>query len=184
MSNWKETALEYAKTLGTSAILAALIMTFLIQAYRVEGVSMLPTLHNGDRLMIDKVSYRLREPRYGEIVVFRFPANPRQRFIKRVIGLPGDTVEIRQNRVYLNGQVLNEEYLNGTMYGNFGPVVVPENSIFVLGDNRNNSADSRYQEVGPIPDKLIIGRALFQFWPLTKLHVVKIPEIFKVYNSN
>lgn len=145
---------------------------------------MLPTLHHGDRLMIDKVSYRLRDPRYGEIVVFRFPANPRQRFIKRVIGLPGDTIEIKQHKVYLNGNPLNEEYVNGTMYGNFGPFVVPENTVFVLGDNRNNSADSRYQEVGPIPNELIIGRALFQFWPLTKLHAVRIPKIFEAYNAN
>lgn len=183
MFRLNETVQEYLKTFGTSILLAAFIITFIAQSHIVEGNSMQPTLHNGDRLMVDKISYRMRQPRYGEIVVFRYPANPHQRFIKRVVGLPGDTVEIKNFTLYLNGQPVTENYINGRMYGDFGPVTVPEGTVFVLGDNRNNSEDSRYADVGPVPQKLVVGRALFQYWPITRINTVHVPAVFAPINA-
>lgn len=169
---------EAAKTLVGAAVLAVLIMTFVARAFTVDGPSMLPTLHNGERLMIDKISYRLREPQRGEIVVFRYPANPREHFIKRIIGLPGDVVEIRGGRVYINGVALEEPYLAAPTLGRFGPVRVPESRYFVLGDNRNNSEDSRYPQVGFVPRALLEGRALWRYWPITRMGLIRRPEAF------
>jgi signal peptidase I len=179
VNRWQEEAKEYAKTLLTSLALALFIITFIAQSFRVDGVSMMPTLHHGDRLMIDKLSYRFREPQRGEIVVFRYPANPRHRFIKRIIGLPGDIIEGRNHTLYLNGQPLAEDYTNDRTYGDFGPIVVPDGRYFVMGDNRNNSEDSRYPDVGPVPRHLLVGRAMFQYWPLTRIRGMRIPELFR-----
>jgi signal peptidase I len=169
---------EYAEAFGIAIILALLIITFIAQSFLVHGVSMEPTLHNGERLMVDKVTYRFRPPHRGEIIVFRYPANPRNKYIKRVMGLPGDQVEVRHHVVYINGQALDEPYINGPTYNDYGPVVVPKNTVFVLGDNRNLSADSRMPDVGPVPYKNIVGRAFVRFWPLTRIGLVRVPAQF------
>ncbi|HEY8486098.1 MAG TPA: signal peptidase I [Limnochordales bacterium] len=170
------TVVETFKTLVGAAVLALLIMTFVARAFTVDGPSMLPTLHDGERLMVDKLSYRFREPQRGEIVVFRYPANPREHFIKRVIGLPGDVVEIRGGHVYVNGVALEEPYLTSPTWGQFGPVRVPAGRYFVLGDNRNNSEDSRYPQVGFVPRALLEGRALWRFWPPSRVGVLRAPQ--------
>ena len=118
------------------------------QSYLVQGASMLPTLREGERVLVDKLTYKLREPARGEVVVFRYPADMRRKFIKRVIGVPGDVVEVRDWLVYVNGEPLHEEYILGPTYDEFGPVEVPEDTVFVLGDNRNHSEDSRHASVG------------------------------------
>lgn len=171
---WAATV-ETFKTLVGAAVLALLIMTFVARAFTVDGPSMLPTLHDGERLMVDKLSYRFREPQRGEIVVFRYPANPREHFIKRVIGLPGDVVEIRGGRVYVNGTALDEPYLATPTWGQFGPVQVPPGRYFVLGDNRNNSEDSRYPQVGFVPRSYLEGRALWRFWPPSRVGLLRAP---------
>lgn len=159
---------ELGETLLASLALALIILLFVARAFTVEGPSMQPTLHSGERLLIDKISYRFREPDYGDVVVFRYPAEPSQYYIKRVVGLPGDVVRIYQGVLYVNDVPIREPYINGPIIGDFGPVQVPEGHYFVLGDNRNNSEDSRSTRVGPIPRRLIIGRAALRYWPLPK----------------
>lgn len=166
---------EYLEAFGIAIVLAVFIITFIAQSFLVQGASMEPTLHNGERLMVDKLTYRFRPPRRGEIIVFRYPTDPRRKFIKRIMGLPGDQVEVRRHQLYINGKVLEEPYINGPTYGDFGPIVVPEGAFFVLGDNRNNSDDSRFSDVGPVPRKLVVGRALVRYWPPLRVGLVRTP---------
>ncbi|MDI3280467.1 MAG: signal peptidase I [Bacillota bacterium] len=170
---------EYVESTVMAVALALFIMTFIARSFSVDGSSMVPTLHNGERVLVDEISYRLIKPARGEIIVFRLPANPKVRYIKRIIGLPGDTVEIRDGRVLVNGEPLQEDYLSEPIYGDFGPYRVPEDSYFVLGDNRNNSEDSRFRRVGYVPRRYIVGRAIFRYWPLSKVGVLSPPEAFR-----
>ncbi|MFQ5616918.1 MAG: signal peptidase I, partial [Anaerolineales bacterium] len=136
---------------------------------RVDGYSMEPTLHTGEFVIVSKVSYRLGEPTRGDIVVFHFPRNPDQEYIKRVIGLPGDEVSVRNGQVYVNGTLLDETYIKSSpaYAGNW---VVPDDSLFVLGDNRNNSSDSH--NWGVVDLDLVIGKAVFVYWPPTEWGVI------------
>lgn len=156
---------EYVETIVGAVVLAFLIMTFVARAFTVDGPSMMPTLLDGERLLVDKISYRFIEPRRGDIVVFRYPADPTQHFIKRIIGLPGDTVEVRGGQVFINGSLLTENYVLQRAFGRFGPRQVPEGAYFVLGDNRNNSEDSRDPRVGFVPRSHVVGRAIWRYWP-------------------
>lgn len=174
---------EYTKALLQAGILAAFIIIFIAQSHLVDGESMEDTLHDRERLMVDKISYRFVEPKRGEIIVFRFPADPRARFVKRVIGIPGDTIEIRNRVVYLNGVPLDEPYIKGPTYQDMPPVTVKPGHVFVMGDNRNNSLDSRFPQVGQVPYELIIGRALFSYWPPSAIKWLSIPETFKQFNE-
>ncbi|HEY8425515.1 MAG TPA: signal peptidase I [Limnochordales bacterium] len=169
---------ELIKTVAGAAVLAMVIMTFVARAFTVEGNSMLPTLHDGERLMVDKLTYRFSEPQRGDIVVFRYPLDPREHYIKRIVGVPGDEVAVRNGRVFVNGTPLEESYLSSPTLGRFGPVRVPEGHYFVLGDNRNNSEDSRDPRLGFIPRELIEGRAIWRYWPLTRMSVLARPSIF------
>lgn len=159
---------EFGETILTAAALATLILLFVARAFTVDGPSMQPTLQSGERLLIDKISYYFREPSYGDVIVFRYPADPSQYYIKRVVGLPGDVISIARGMLFVNGQPIVEEYINGPTFGTFGPYTVPEGHYFVLGDNRNNSEDSRSARVGPIPRELIVGRAAVRYWPLPR----------------
>lgn len=176
----KSPAREYLETLIGAAILAVFIMTFVARAFTVDGPSMLPTLEHGQRLLVDRLTYRFQPPQRGDVVVFRYPANPREHFIKRIIGVPGDEVRIASGTVYLNGVALQESYLNGRMLPrSFGPIVVTEDTYFVLGDNRNNSEDSRDRRVGLVPKKNLIGRALWRYWPPADMGVFRSPDAFE-----
>lgn len=171
---------EYLETLIGAAILAVLIMTFVARAFTVNGPSMLPTLEDGQRLLVDRITYRIQAPQRGDVVIFRYPFNPKEHFIKRIIGVPGDEVRIVAGTVYVNGVALQESYLNGQMLPrNFGPITVTEDTYFVLGDNRNNSEDSRDRRVGLVPRKNLIGRAIWRYWPLGDMSVFRIPESFE-----
>lgn len=156
--------IETAKTIAIALILALLIRQFLVASFTVEGHSMEPTLHDGERLLVYKLGYRFGEPERGDIIVFRYPLDPSRDFIKRVIGLPGDTIEIRNGEVYINGERVEEPYRANNSFGNHGPVTVGEGQVYVLGDNRGNSHDSRV--FGPVPEEFIIGEAVAVFWPL------------------
>lgn len=169
---------ELMKTVGGAAVLALLIMTFVARAFTVDGPSMMPTLHDGEKLMVDKLTYRFRQPQRGEIVVFRYPMNPREHFIKRVIAVPGDWVETRDGRVYLNGTALDEPYLDAPTLHHYGPVQVSPGHYFVMGDNRNNSEDSRDPRVGFVPRELIEGRAVWRYWPLPRMSIIRTPSTF------
>lgn len=127
-------------------------------------------------ILVDHLATEFGQPYRGEVVLFPFPDDPKQIFVKRIIGLPGDTVTIHGGHVYINGRMLKEPYLNtswGQMTGSFGPYVVPKNDYFMLGDNRNDSADSRFWDHKFVPRSTIIGRADAVVWPLGKAHVIQ-----------
>ncbi len=172
----KAEIIEYVQAFAVAIVLAAFIITFIAQSFVVEGSSMEPSLHNRERLLVNKLVYRFRKPAYGDIVVFRYPANPKRRFIKRVIGVPGDEVEVRDGYVIVNGMPLDENYTLDLTYGYFGPKVVPNGHYFVLGDNRNNSDDSRYPDVGFVPMANVVGKASLIWWPVGRMGLVKNPE--------
>ena len=152
-----------------AVVLAFFIRYFVVELYMVEGPSMRPTLVNGERLVVNKFIYRFKQPVRGEIIVFKFPSDPSRDFIKRVIAIPGDTIEIKDGRVFVNGQLLNETYILEKTRGSYPLATVPAGHIFVMGDNRNNSEDSRFADVGFVPYDLIKGKAVVVFWPLDQM---------------
>ncbi len=130
------------------------------------------TVFPNDLVMVDKISYHLHEPRRGDVIIFWPPGmTTDDPYIKRVIGLPGETVEAKDGKVYVNGKVVSEPYLHGYVMADFGPTVVPQGQLFVMGDNRAVSLDSRV--FGTVPMKSIIGRAMFAYWPLKHFVVLK-----------
>jgi len=129
---------------------------------RVDGFSMEPTLHTGEFVIVNKLAYRLGDPTISDVIVFHYPRDPEQEYIKRVIGLPGDHVRIQDGQVYVNDQSIEEPYIS-TPPAYQSDWVVPEDSLFVLGDNRNNSSDSHTW--GPVPMDNVIGKAFFVYWP-------------------
>lgn len=129
---------------------------------RVDGFSMEPTLHSGEFVIVNKLAYRFGEPQLSDVIVFHYPRDPEQEYIKRVIGLPGDRVKITDGQVYVNEQPLDEPYIE-TPPAYQSDWVVPNDSLFVLGDNRNNSSDSH--SWGPVPMENVIGKAVFVYWP-------------------
>jgi len=160
------------------AVLPALVIVlvvniFLAQATRVEGQSMDPSLHDSERLIIEKISYRFRSPQRGDIVVLRRPQRSVDPLIKRVIGLPGETVSIHDAMVYIDGNPLAEPYLDQPTWGSMAPVVVPEGHVFVMGDNRRSSNDSRAFGVVSLDD--IVGRAWVRYWPPSEFGPVAAP---------
>lgn len=164
--------LELTKTIIYAVILAMGIRTFVAEARYIPSSSMEPTLEINDRLIIEKITYHLREPERGDVVVFNptetlKAQNFKDAFIKRVIGLPGETIEVTDGQVFVNGQPLVEKYIADQPEYNYGPVTVPEGEYLVLGDNRNNSYDSHYW--GFVPQENIIGRASLRFWPPNRL---------------
>ena len=157
------------------------IRYFIFQPFIVNGQSMEPNFQDGNYLIIDEISYRWNSPERGEVIVFRYPYNPTQRYIKRIIGLPGETVEVKDNRVTIidkNGkeQVLNEDTylpLDDLTIGN-SKTTLKDNEFFVLGDNRLSSSDSRVW--GVLPRDNIIGRVLFRLWPPQEVSAITIPN--------
>ncbi|MEJ6952045.1 signal peptidase I [Natronospora cellulosivora (SeqCode)] len=164
---------EFIQSLIIAGILAFFIITFVAQSFVVDGQSMAPSLHNGERLFVNKFIYRFREPERYEVIVFTPEGAPRNRFIKRVIALPGETIYIRDGVTYIDGEPLREPYLKEEMHGDFGPSLVPEKKLFVMGDNRNHSADSRIPTyVGFVDYKSISGKAFWVYWPLREMRVI------------
>lgn len=156
-----------------AVVLAFFIRHYIVELYMVEGPSMRPTLQNGERLVVNKFTYRFNKPAKDEIIVFRYPRDPSRDFIKRVIAEPGDTIEIKDGRVFVNGQLLNEPYILDKTRGSYNLATVPEGHIFVMGDNRNNSEDSRFRDVGFVSYDLVKGKAMMIFWPLD--HIKSLP---------
>jgi signal peptidase I len=164
---------ELLESVLPALVIVLVVNLFLAQATRVEGQSMEPNLHNNERLIIEKITYRFRSPERGDIVVIRPPRHTSVPLIKRVIGLPGDMVEIKLNKVYVNGEPLDEEYLEQPTLGNMPAHLVPEGHMLVLGDNRRASNDSR--SFGMVPYEDIIGRAWLRYWPPDQFGLIEHP---------
>lgn len=166
---------EMTKIVAMAVLIVLPIRYFLFQPFIVSGQSMEPNFHHGDYLIIDEISLRFRELKRGEVVVFKYPRNPSQRYIKRIIGLPGEKVQIEDGKVRINGKVLEENaYLPAEIQTEgILELQLSDNEYFVLGDNRYASSDSR--RWGPLPKKNIIGRVLFRLWPLNALAKVEAP---------
>jgi signal peptidase I len=163
---WRAEFWAWVKTVFSAAIYATLIVTFGFQVARVEGQSMAPTLEDQDRLIVNKLIYRLELPRRGDIVMLYWPVNPDKSFVKRVIAEPRDRVEIRNGQVYVNDVPLKDDYVLPEFrdHDDWGPQVIPDGYYFVMGDHRNNSSDSRAW--GMVPEKYIIGKVQIRWWPI------------------
>ncbi|MDN5361701.1 MAG: signal peptidase [Moorella sp. (in: firmicutes)] len=164
---------DLLQSLVVAAVLALIIRAFLFTPFWIPSPSMEPTLYPGDRIIVNRLAYRLGDPQRGDVVVFHYPLDPSRDYIKRVIAVGGDTVEARNNVLYVNGQPQPPaSYLPpGVVYSDFGPVKVPANNYFMMGDNRNNSADSRVW--GTLDRRLVIGKAMLIFWPLNRLGLIR-----------
>ena len=168
---------ENLQIITIALILALLIRTFVAEPRFIPSDSMLPTLAQGDRLVVEKLSYDFHPPRRGDIVVFEPPAQlqlqgyqKNQAFIKRVIATAGDVIAVKEGKIYLNNQPLSEDYILESPQYNLMPLLVPENNLFVMGDNRNNSNDSHIW--GFLPENNVIGRAVFRFFPFNRLGIL------------
>ncbi len=162
--------IDFIETLVVFGAVFALIYLFVAQFHKVSGLSMFPTMHGNDYLITEKISYKLGDPKKGQIVVLKNPRDESQDFIKRIIAVPGDTIRVEKNRIFINGGLLKETYLppetptpNGAFLTEGNTIKAGPNQYFVFGDNRNHSSDSR--EWGPITKKEIVGRAFFRYWP-------------------
>jgi len=169
------TVVEWIVLVGAALLVAFIVKTFLFQAFYIPSDSMVPTLVVGDRVLVNKLSYRAHEPNRFDIVVFLAPKGTETALIKdlvkRVVGLPGETIEGRDGRILINGAVIEEPFLPaGTQSRTFGPVKVPPKSYFMLGDNRPFSKDSTY--FGPIEGKTFVGRVFVRIWPLNRLSLL------------
>jgi signal peptidase I len=156
----------WARDLVLAIGFAVVIIVFLYQPVKVEGTSMAPLISDQERIFINKLVYRFEAISRGDVVVFWYPNDRTKSFIKRVVALPGETVEIRQGRVYVNGKALEEPYILPAYLdsNNFNPFAVPAHEYFVMGDHRDSSNDSRM--FGPVPAEYIYGKAVFAYWPM------------------
>lgn len=172
----KKEILSWVFYIAFVLVLTWVIITFVGQRTRVDGRSMMNTLHDGDNLIVEKLSYRFSDPKRFDIIVFP-PTGKKEYYIKRIIGLPGETVQIDENgNIYINGELLEENYGAETIQNPgraINPIMLGEDEYFVMGDNRNNSKDSRSEEVGNVKRSQIIGRAWLRIWPLNKFGLLK-----------
>ena len=164
-------ALSWILSIALAVVAAFAIRAFLFEIILVDGESMEPTLHTAERIGIEKVTRYTGLPKRGDIIIVRYP-NMDGTYVKRTIGLPGETVEVRDSTVYINGVPLDEDYVSLEPYQDMEPVVVPEDTVFVMGDNRAHSMDSRASYIGPIPASDIIGHGLFVLWPFDNMHMI------------
>ncbi len=182
----KNEAFEWIKALGIAFIIAIIIRSFILQNYVVEGVSMMPTLQNGNRLIVNKLSYHVFQPKRFDIIIFH--ATPTADYVKRVIGLPGDTITYKNDVLYVNGKKVDEPYLKpykskllpgqeltkdfslDTLDSTGRVTHVPKGKLFVMGDNRLNSEDSRY--FGFVDESQIVGKVDLRYWPLNEFSLV------------
>ncbi len=173
---WK----EWGEPFLIAALLAFVIRSFILGPYKIPTGSMIPTFMIGDRIFVDKVSYRLHPPERGDIIVFKYPLDRKKDFVKRLVGLPGDRIEIREGKLLVNGKAMEDPpfsehyYYNHEdwEYGKTGQIIiVPPRSLFALGDNSAQSSDSR--NWGFVPQKDLIGKAILIWWPLQRIKLVR-----------
>lgn len=159
-----------------AVVLTFILRSFVVEARQIPSGSMIPTLQIGDRLLVDKITYKFGELHRKDIIVFAPPpeaqvGEQKNDYIKRIIGLPGDEIQVNNGKVYLNGKELVEPYINQPPTYNYGPSIVPEGELFVMGDNRNNSFDSHAW--GFLPQNNVKGRAFFRFWPPNRMGIIE-----------
>ena len=166
-----EELFAWLKTLTSAAVYATLIVTFGFQVARVEGQSMAPTLEDQDRLIVNKLAYKLHDPQKGDIVMLLYPSDPRKSFVKRIIAEPNDTIRSVDGHVYVNDIPINDDYVpeEYRMHDSWGPETLPDGYYYVMGDHRNNSSDSRTWKY--VPKKYIIGKVQLRWWPLSHARV-------------
>lgn len=169
-SRWRVFLREMVETVLLAVVLF-LVINLLTARVRVDGPSMEPSYYHNNRVVVSKVSYLLGDIERGDVIVFPAPPNPEEDYIKRVIGLPGDQILVQNGVVFINGEALVEPYISAPPINNMRTTTVPEDSVFVMGDNRNVSSDSR--SWGPLPIEDIIGKAVFVYWPLDQIGVVE-----------
>lgn len=178
-SKVKAVIIEYVKSFVIAVILALLIRGFVVQAFKIPSGSMRPTLIEGDRILVNKFIYHFKKPERGDVIVFKFPNNIKKDFIKRLIASGGESVEIAEGNIIINGKVITEPpifkeryYYNRGSYGEKGQrIEIPEGYFYVLGDNSSSSRDSRYW--GFVPRKNLIGKAFVIYWPLRRIGVIR-----------
>lgn len=173
--------LDFLETIVVSLAIFAVVYIFLFQPHQVDGKSMEPNFHNAEYILTDKLSYRIHAPKRGDVVVFHSPQDERVDFIKRIIGVPGDTVKVSGGHVFLSGVKLEEQYINepgAVLAGRYMregmEIEVPPDHYLVMGDNRNHSSDSR--EWGLVSTTNLVGRAFFRYWPVPAFGVVPTAE--------
>ena len=167
--------LSYIKILAVAVIVAFLFTRFIIVNAQVPSGSMENTIMTGDRVVGNRLSYLTKDPERYDIIIFKYPDDESQLFIKRIIGLPGETVEIRDGHIYIDGssEPLEDVETKEYMVGNYGPYTIPEGCYFVMGDNRNDSKDSRYWIHPYVSKDKILGKAVFRYWPITEMKTIK-----------
>lgn len=162
---------EALESVAVAVLLAIVIRLFVLEPFYIPSGSMEPTLQVNDRIIVSKLNYHFKEPKRGDVVVFKYPLDTSRDFVKRLIAVGGETVAIKGTVVYINGQPIPETYLPpGLRFSDYGPVVVPAGSYFMMGDNRDNSDDSR--NWGFMSEELIVGKAVAIYWPLDRLRLV------------
>lgn len=172
MANFRKFLRETVTTILLALVLAVIIRTYVVEARVIPSSSMLPTIEKWDRVLVNKIVYDISDPDRRDVIVFEAPVNTgeeNQDFIKRVIALPGETVEIKNGRVFINGEPLEEDYVMENPEYNYGPVEVPSDSLFVLGDNRNSSYDSHLWEDAWLKVDKVKGEAFIRYWPPDRL---------------
>ena len=160
---------EWAQAIITAVVLALLIRMFLFEIILVDGSSMEPTLYDRNRVFVNKIGYLIGEPQHGDVIIFKTPEGNQSNYVKRLIGLPGDRIRIENGIVYLNNQPLDEPYIADPPYNDYAEATVPEGTFFALGDNRNDSKDSRDFRIGFVPRENMVGKAVWRIWPLDSL---------------
>lgn len=174
-SSWVKELLQWAGVFAGAFILALLINRFLIVNAQIPSGSMEDTIMTGDRIFGNRLTYLVSDPERFDIIIFKYPDDESQLFIKRIIGLPGETVEIHDGNIYINGssEPLQDVSIKEPMIGNYGPYTVPEGCYFVMGDNRNDSKDSRFWEHTYVSRDEILGKAFFRYWPFDSIGTIE-----------
>ena len=161
--------LEFVGIIASAIVLALLLQAFLVKPFKIPSSSMEPTLIPGDRVLVNRLAYKYGSPQRGDVIVFLSPHDPNVDFIKRIIAIEGDTIEVRQGRVLVNNEPQVEDYVQATDVSNFSYQQVPPGHVFVMGDNRPDSQDSRLWESPWLPEEDIIGKAFMIYWPPSRI---------------
>lgn len=173
--------LDIIETFVIALAMFVLMYLFLFQPHQVKGNSMFPNFHDQEYLLTDKITYRLSKPKRGDVIVFKAPKNEEYDYIKRIVGLPGDTVKVENCHVFINNQSLEESYLTENVCTSAGrswqtgqSIILSEDEYFVVGDNRPYSSDSR--DWGAVPEENIVGKAWFRYWPADRMGIIRSVE--------